>query len=73
MAARVFAKQDFPSRFTELKKQLVDSNAEAQARLTAAWEDLLQELSAVTKTFKEKGSDVSQTLFSALLLTYLVC
>jgi hypothetical protein len=59
MAARVFEKQDFPTRFLELKKQLVDSNPEAQAHLTAAWTDLLAELSTTTKKFKEQGSDVS--------------
>ena len=58
MAARVFAKQEFPPRFAELKKQLVDSNPEVQARFTVAWVDLLKELSTTTKKFKEQGSDV---------------
>ncbi|KAF8495327.1 DUF1479-domain-containing protein [Gautieria morchelliformis] len=56
--ARVFEKQDFPPRFVELKKQLIDSNPEAQAHLTAAWTDLLTELSTATKKFKEQGSDL---------------
>lgn len=58
MAARVFAKQDFPPRFAELKKQIVDSNPEAQALFTAAWVDLLKELSVTTRKLKEEGSGV---------------
>ena len=65
MAAKVFAKQDFPPRFAELKKQIVDSNPEAQARLTAAWVDLLKELSTTTGKIKKQGSDVSVVILSA--------
>jgi hypothetical protein len=59
MAARVFEKQDFPPRFLELKKAIVDSGPESLTRLTEAWTEVLQELSKATEKIKEQGSDVS--------------
>lgn len=58
MAAKVFERQDFPPRFMDLKKEIVDSGPETRARLTEAWTEVLQELSKETANLKAQGSDV---------------
>jgi len=48
----------FPERFIGLKRQIIDIGPEGKERLVKAWNELLQELPATQREFKEKGSEV---------------
>ena len=53
-------KLEFPSRFVDLKQQIVPTRDHGtQKEFVAAWRDLLKELAASTKIFKDRGSEVS--------------
>jgi hypothetical protein len=48
---------DWPSRFLDLKREIVSATTED--RLTASWNDLLNELAQRTAEIAQEGPDVS--------------
>lgn len=47
-----------PSRFADLKREIIPGDAEAQARLIESWAELLAALGKQTKIIAEQGIDV---------------
>ncbi|GJJ13653.1 hypothetical protein Clacol_007909 [Clathrus columnatus] len=62
------ATREFPERFAQLKKQLVENTPDGgKERLITAWNEILGELAKTTKVLKETGSDyIPQVDFSEL-------
>ena len=50
-----------PPRFADLKRSIALKDEDSQARLTAAWNDLLGELHTAVEEIKAKGSSVSDS------------
>ncbi|KAF8521199.1 DUF1479-domain-containing protein [Hysterangium stoloniferum] len=59
--------KEFPERFIDLKRQIVDSGPKGQGDFIAAWNELLRELAIARKNFKDKGSEyIPQVEFEEL-------
>ena len=48
-----------PPRFVELKREIAASYPDFEARVTKAWNELVEELEVVTAVIAKQGTDVS--------------